>query len=552
MINAIDTAACTGCGTCTKTCPLDVFRLDTRQKEISPCMAACPAGVEIRRNNYLIQQGRVDEAAENFKRANPFPAITGRVCFHPCESRCARVNVDAAVNINGLEQYLGDVSNSRDEAPFVLRHLEKVAIVGSGPAGLSCAYYLASRGYRVTVFEAMPEAGGMLRYGIPAYRLPDDVVLAQVTRLESMGVRFFYNTRIGDHADISLKDLKKRGFKAVLLAPGTTASRKIDIEGAHLSGVFWGLEFLRAIRSGEAQPLNGRVIVIGGGDVAVDAAISARHMGAKEVHMVCLEDAEHMPAYPHNQADAREEGIHIHCGFGPSRILGEGCVTSMECIRCLSVFDAEGHFAPSFDETDTLKLNADAVIFAIGQMTELEGFASAVPVERGRFKADPVTFATPAWGVFAAGDAVTGPASVVQAIAGGREAAESIDRMLIGADIAARRGVKAPEVPEDKLPGKNIPTLPRNERKTLVSDKPFGERKQGLDLEAVFSESLRCMTCGSKSIVTYTDDCMTCFNCELHCPSDAIYVHPFKERFARTLDQIEPAQGEKEMAHGQN
>ena len=552
MINTIDPAACTGCGTCTKTCPLDVFRLDTRQKEISPCMAACPAGVGIRHNNYLIQQGRVDEAVENFKRANPFPAITGRVCFHPCESRCARAKVDAAVNINGLEQYLGDVSNGWEDSPFVLRHLEKVAVVGSGPAGLSCAYYLASRGYRVTVFEAMPEAGGMLRYGIPAYRLPDEVVLAQVKRLEKMGVQFFYNTRIGAHADISMAELKKRGFKAVLLAPGTTASRKIDIEGVHLPGVHWGLEFLRSIRAGEARPLKGCVVVIGGGDVAVDAAISARHLGAEEVHMVCLEDAQHMPAYPHNQADAREEGIQIHCGFGPSRILGVEDVTGMEFIRCRSVTDAEGHFAPSFDESDTLKLEADAIIFAIGQMTELEGFTSTVPVERGRFKADPVTFATPVWGVFAAGDAVTGPASVVQAIAGGREAAESIDRMLIGADMAARRGVKASEVSEDRLPGKNIPQLPRNERRRQISDMPFGERKEGLELEAVFSESLRCMTCGSKSVVTYTDDCMTCFNCELHCPSDAIYVHPFKERFARTLDQIEPSHEEKETAHGQN
>lgn len=549
MINSIDPAACTGCGTCIKTCPLDVFRLSTRQKEISPCMAACPAGVEIRHNNYLIQQGRVDEAMENFRRANPFPAITGRVCFHPCESKCARANVDAAVNINALEQFMGDFSAEQDEAPFVLRHLEKVAVVGAGPAGLSCAYYMASKGYAVTVYEAMPEAGGMLRYGIPAYRLPDQVVLAQVERLERMGVTFFYNTRIGAHADISLSELKKRGYKAIFLAPGTTVSRRVELEGASLPGVFWGLEFLRSIRSGEAPALHGRVIVVGGGDVAVDAALSAVNLGAAEVHMVCLEDAGHMPAYPHNQAAAEEEGIQIHHSFGPTRILGTDRVTGMEFARCLSVMNAEGRFAPTFDNADTLTLDADAVIFAIGQATELEGFSRDVPVERSRFKADPVTFATPVWGIFAAGDAVTGPASVVQAIAGGREAAESMDRMLTGSDMAARRGEKAPVVPEDRLPGKNIPTLPRHERRPGTSAKPFAERKQGLELEAAFSEALRCMTCGSKSVVTYTDDCMTCFNCELHCPSDAIYVHPFKERFVRTLDQIEPAHEGKEMDH---
>ncbi|MBR3879989.1 MAG: FAD-dependent oxidoreductase [Mailhella sp.] len=547
MINSIDSQRCTGCGTCTKTCSLDVFRLDPDQHEISPCMEACPAGVDIRKNNYLIQQGRLAEAAENFRKAHPFPAITGRVCFHPCESKCSRARLDGAVNINAVEQFLGDFDIQNPVPRPVVRHLEKVAIVGSGPAGLSCAYFLAEKGYPVTVFEAMPEAGGMLRYGIPAYRLPDDVVLAQVERLESMGVQFRYNTLIGKDADLSLDDLKKRGFKAVLLAPGTTTSRKVQMEGIDLPGVFWGLEFLRSIRSGAAPAMKGSVLVIGGGDVAVDAAISARKLGAEKVHMICLEDAEHMPAYPHNQADARAEGIEFHCGFGPVSISGAEKVEGMDFKRCLSVLDAEGRFAPVFEENVSLSLKADAVIFAIGQATELDGFADKVQIERGRITADPITFQSSEWGIFAAGDAVTGPASVVKAIAGGREAAESIDRMLIGADIPARRGVKRPVVQEEKLPGvnilpgKEIRPVPRNERTAVVPSEPFGEKTVGLDMEAGFTEALRCMTCGSRAVVAYTDDCMTCFFCELNCPSDAIFVHPFKERFARTLDQIEPA-----------
>lgn len=538
MINSIDSQLCTGCGTCTKTCPLDVFRLDTEQREIAPCMSACPAGVDIRRNNYLIQQGRLAEAAENFRRVHPFPAITGRVCFHPCESKCSRTAVDAAVNINAVEQFLGDFDRHAEVARPVQRHLEKVAVVGAGPAGLSCAWFLAQKGYPVTVFEAMPEAGGMLRYGIPAYRLPDNVVLAQVKRLEDMGVDFRFNTLVGRDADISLNELKRRGFKAIMLAPGTTVSRKLSVEGSMLPGVYWGLEFLRAIRSGEPPSLHGTVLVVGGGDVAVDAAISAKKLGAEHVHMICLEDAEHMPAYPHNQADAREEGITFHCGFGPARIEGLGRVEGMVFMRCLSVNDAEGRFHPVFDEKDTMLLKADAVIFAIGQAAELDGFADSVDTERGRIVTDPLTMASSAWGIFAAGDAATGPASVVQAIAGGREAAESIDRMLIGADMAGRRDRQRPVVAEDKRPGKDIPHVPRNERGKTSPDDPFGEKTIGLDMEAGFTEALRCMTCGSRSMVTYTDDCMTCYNCELHCPSGAIYVHPFKERFARTLDQV--------------
>ena len=251
MINVIDQDKCIGCGTCFKSCSLDVFRLDTDQSKVSPCMAACPAGTDIRGYNALVQQGKLEEAAQKLRQANPFPGITGRISFHPCEKECARNAVDGAVNINAVEQFLGDLDQP-EEQPAV-RHTAKVAVVGSGPAGLSCACFMARMGYPVTVFEAAPRPGGMLRYGIPAYRLPDAVVEAHVARLEALGVSFRCNTRIGKGGDLTLGDLRRRGYKAFLLAPGTSLSRRIAIEGAELPGVLWGVEFLRAVRAAATE-----------------------------------------------------------------------------------------------------------------------------------------------------------------------------------------------------------------------------------------------------------------------------------------------------------
>jgi len=542
MIEYIDQEKCVGCGTCTKTCPLDVFRIDPRQPELAPCMAACPAGIDIRTDHALVQQGKVLEALDNLKKAQPFPAITGRVCFHPCEGACSRKEVDAAVNINGLEQFLGDVDLACDKTvPATRRHISRVAVVGSGPAGLACAYFLADMGYAVSVFEASPEPGGMLRYGIPAYRLPDAVVRAQVAKLEAMGVRFRCNTKVGRGVDLSLDDLLDDGFNAVFLALGTTTSRKLALPGADLSGVYWGLEFLRAVRSGEAPRLRGKVLVVGGGDVAVDAAISAKRLGAAQVAMACLEPEGGLPAYAHNLADAEREGITFHCSLGPARILEkDGRVGGVEFTSCLSVCDASGAFNPTFDEACVLAIEADAVVFAIGQATELDGFAGELDMARGRIIADPVTCATSRWGVFAAGDAVTGPASVVRAIAGGREAAFSIDRMLKGAEIRAGRDRPRPELPKERLPGKDILPQLRNERRLLAPHAApgFAESRAGFDLHEAFAEANRCLTCGSKAYVAYDDDCMTCFSCELRCPSGAINVHPFKERIPRTLEML--------------
>ena len=542
MINTINQELCTGCGTCLKTCGLDVFRLDTNQNTISPCSRECPAGTDMRAYNALMQLGMREEAAQKLKERNPFPAITGRVCPHPCEKKCSRAEVDGAVNINAVEQYLGDLDlDTLPERPAV-RHLAKVAVAGSGPAGLSCAWFLAQMGYPVTVFEAASEPGGMLRWGIPAYRLPTAVIDAQIRQLRSLGVRFVCNTRIGDGCDISLEELGRRGFKAVFLAPGAALSRRAQIPGEEAAGVFHGLEFLRAARTprdasvpaGYGFKPGCSVVVVGGGDVAMDAAITAARMGAGHVELVCLEDEETMPAFPHNIEDARNAGVLINAGWGPVEVtLADGHAKGLKIRKCLSVFDENHKFAPRFDDDTQREIAGDIIIFAIGQTPDFTPFPELKKVTPGRLEVDPVTFNTSIWNVFAAGDAVSGPSSVISAIAGGREGAISIDRLLKGAHLHSDR-TDTRKIPET-LPGKGVLGAPRNERTPVKAD-GFGETRKGLDTVAALDESMRCLTCGAKSKVTYRDDCMTCYFCELRCPSDAIDVFPFKERLPYTIE----------------
>ena len=534
VINTIDTEKCTGCGTCFKTCGLDVFRIDTDQPVLSPCMATCPAGTDIRGYNGLMQMGRIDEAAERLRERNPFPAVTGRVCPHLCEGECSRSKVDGAVNINALEQYLGDRTlHVVPEKPAV-RHVHRIAVVGSGPAGLSCAWYLARAGYPVRVFEAMPAPGGMLRYGIPAYRLPEDVLDAQIEQLRALGVEFQCGTRVGNGCDCSVEDLYALGYKAVFLAPGATKSRKPGVPGEDLPGVLYGVEFLSAVRRNRQGRLSGRAVVIGGGAVAMDAAITARKLGASQVDLYCLESREEMPAFQHDIDDAVNAGVILHPGWGPQAVEGNGRVESIVLHRCLSVFNAEGRFAPVFDDAETLNLEAATVIFAIGQSSDLAPFEGVVDMQRGRITADPETFGTSYWNIFAAGDAVTGPSTVIAAITGGREAAISIDRLMTGGHLHSDRKEKRPLA--EQLPGEGVMLSPRVERKEIASE-GFEEKRLGFDDVDALHESLRCLTCGAKARVNYRDDCMTCFFCELRCPSHAIDVHPFKERLPFTLER---------------
>ncbi|HAR43746.1 MAG TPA: pyridine nucleotide-disulfide oxidoreductase, partial [Bdellovibrionales bacterium] len=362
---------------------------------------------------------------------NPLPAMTGRVCPHTCESRCNRESLDAPVSIRNVERFLGD---------YVLEHAtgakglmkaphkklrDKVAIVGSGPAGLSAAFYLARAGYQVTVFDRLPKAGGMLAYSIPAYRLPKDLVEKQIAALKKMGIQFVLKTPVGKK---ELKDLKKK-FKAVFLATGAWGQRGLKIDKSEL--LVSGMDFLTNIQLGKAPVLGEHVLVIGGGNVAIDVAMSAKRLGARNVTLACLEAREQMPAFPEEIQDALKEGVNLLTSWGPHQILESGGkVSGMELVRCTSVLDQNGSFHPTFDPAQKKSIEASQIILAIGQTTELEFADAALKISRGLITVDDMTMATTSKGVFAGGDVTSGPATVIHAIAAGRRAAVSIDKYL--------------------------------------------------------------------------------------------------------------------------
>ncbi|HAZ12365.1 MAG: hypothetical protein A2X86_03925 [Bdellovibrionales bacterium GWA2_49_15] len=396
------------------------------------CTSACPGNIEIGTYMGQVRDGEIGKAAETLLLNNPIPAMTGRVCPHLCESACNRNGFDESVSIREAERFLGDyiLANAAKFMKAPKKQLaKKVAIIGSGPAGLSAAFYLRKLGYRVTVFDKMPEAGGMLRYCIPGYRLPNEVVAKQIKALEKMGITFELNTDIGKKGK-TLRDLKKK-FTSVFLATGTWRQKTLKLEKSEL--LTSGMDFLVNIEQNKKQPPGDKVLVIGGGNVAVDVAISALRIGAKEVTMACLEDRKTMPAFPEDLEQAVREGIKLMPSFGPHQILeSKGKLTGMEFVRCTKVFDEQGRFNPSFDLTKKEIVKADRIILAIGQAADLDFADKTLKTDRGLIVVDPVTKATNMAGIFAGGDVTSGPTSVIQAIAAGRKAAASIDTFLSG------------------------------------------------------------------------------------------------------------------------
>ncbi|MGD0781104.1 MAG: FAD-dependent oxidoreductase [Dehalococcoidales bacterium] len=550
----IDEAKCTACGECTESCPVNIpnnfdRNLGTRKAIAkyypqatpnvfgilknghSPCKVECPANVNVQGYVQLIKKKEYLKAVNLIRERNPLSAICGRICTHPCEAKCTRNSVDEAVAIRLLKRFASDkememaTSGQLDlpEEKTPPPDAKKVAIIGAGPAGLAAADDLADRGVAVTVYEASSAAGGMLRWGIPEYRLPKKILDYEISLIQRKGVKFVYNTRIGN--DISLDKLRKDN-DAVFISVGTQTSRKLGIEGEDKTGVTYGLEFLRQASRKNKPRLNGKVIVIGGGNVAVDVARTALRLGADNVSMVCLEQPEEMPALPEEVAATLEEGITIKNGWGPRRLLGNGAVSNIELKRCTRVYDENGCFNPVYDDNDRISLEADTIIVAIGQALEKQWTSdSIIAVERGCIKADAVTLETSIKGIFAGGDAVSGPASVIQAVAAGKRAAESIARYLNGEDMRVDRF----EATIRPLPQELLPTSKGKEKIQRAAPgalavakriKNFKEVEGGLKEEAALAEAERCLNCAL---------CSECLQCVTACEQSAI-DHCMKDR----------------------
>jgi formate dehydrogenase beta subunit len=436
-------AQCRFCGACVEVCPTGALLDKDGPEPVAcdtalPCVAHCPAGIDIPRYLAAIAAGHDEEALAVIRARVPFPGILGYSCFHPCEDACRRGEVDKSVAICELKRYVADtVSGHRsDQSIEGSRTGKRVAIVGSGPAGSTAAYYLSRLGHSIDMYDRESKPGGMLRYGIPDYRLPVDVLDRDFDILKTLGVTFHMNHEFGGGNWIG--ELKSQGFDAILVAIGVSASKSLSIENADLDEIYPALEFLKSAKVSQSPRLEGQVVVIGGGNVAIDAAMTAGRLGADSVHLVCLESREEMPAHEWEIVQAEEEGIEIHPSWGPARFLStDGRLSGIELQKCVSVFDNRGRFAPQYDAGETKIIPAEAVIVAIGQQADLERVLAGADLPTGPGGTirvgDDMTFGGE--GVFAAGDITRGPSSVVDAIADGRRVAEAIDRHLGGTGL---------------------------------------------------------------------------------------------------------------------
>ncbi len=489
-----------------------------------PCQTACPLHMEIREYVDLIAQGRVMEALQVIREDNPFPSICAYVCTHPCEDACRRSQVDKPIAIRALKRFAVEFGGDRMIRPEAeTTHKERIAIVGSGPAGLSAACYLRKLGYPVTIFEAYSELGGMLRVGIPKYRLPREVLDTEVQRLIQMGVEIRTNTRV-----VSLDLLFDMGYKAVFITVGADQIRRLGIEGEDKLGVVDAITFLREVNLGLRPSIGERVAVVGGGNVAVDAARTALRLDAKEINLVCLESRQEMPAFESDIQAAVDEGIILNCSWGPRVIVGDDKVTGIEFIRCTSVFDAEGRFNPSFDESVKISFTAETVIIGIGQVPQIpEDFR--LRIGRGStIRVDPITLTTNREGVFAGGDAVTGPATVVQALATGRQAAFRIDEYLQHRYPLVGRDERE-ALTGDLLP-KTIELIRKLNRfePPVLSPQARAEEFEPVELvydwESAINEARRCLRCGTGAELLFQDKCATCLTCLRLCPYHVPYL----------------------------
>ena len=582
----VDKDKCVACGECVENCPVNALQLGQKlctitplpekKRELphdtqwgpdkwnpdyrinrkvvvetgtSPCKAECPAHIGIQGYIKLASQGRYTEALELIKHENPFPAVCGRICPRACESACTRGDVDDPIAIDDIKKFIAEKDlNAATRFIPEKRHEygKKIAVIGAGPAGLSCAYYLAIDGYRVTVFEKQKALGGMLTLGIPSFRLEKDVVNAEIDIIKEMGVEFKTGVEVGK--DVSLNDLRSQGVEAFYLAVGAQAGRKLGIEGEDAAGVITGVDLLRNVNLGEDTQLHGQVIVIGGGNVAIDVARTAVRVGAEVVDMFCLESREEMPALEEEIEEASAEDIGISNSWGPKRIITEnGRVIGIELKKCVCVFDENGKFNPTYDENDTRHVDADYVLTSIGQAMDWGNLVADSRIElnpNGTIKADPVTFQTGEPDVFAGGDALTGPKFAIDAIALGKEGAISIHRFVHPGQSLILGRTKRDYRPLDKenLDLEGYDRLPR-QRPLHVDGKKsketFRDLRGTFTEEQIRKETERCLGCGATLVDEFM--CVGCGSCTTKCKFEAISLVKKYDAEGLVLTEIRPA-----------
>ena len=588
FVAQIDEEKCVACGQCVETCPGNALKLgqklcskeplpaepaykkitesawseadwnmdyredreDTVSTGTAPCKTACPAHIAVQGYLRLAAQGKYREALAMIKKENPFPAICGRVCNRRCEEACTRGDVDEAVAIDEVKRFIADQdlkADTRYIPPMInqtgLPYPEKIAIIGAGPAGLSCAFYLAQKGYSPVVFDKAARPGGMMMNGIPAFRLEKDVVQAEIDILTEMGVQFRCGVEVGK--DVTIQQLREEGYKGFYVAIGAQGCRAINVPGEDAEGVLAGVEFLKKINLGQDVQLQGRTVVIGGGNVAVDVARTAVRTGSDAVSMYCLESRDIMPAAVDEVEEAEQEGIAVCCGWGPKEIVTDnGKVKAIVFKKCVSVFDENGKFAPKYDENDLQTVECANVLLSIGQSIQWGDLLKGTAVEfnpNGTVKADPVTYQTAESDIFVGGDIYTGPKFAIDAIAAGKEGAISLHRwvhegqtLTLGRD---RRIYRQLDKENALIPVAGFDNTPRQKPGyNAAKAKTFGDSRVTFTEEQIRKETSRCLGCGATKVDPYM--CVGCGVCTTRCAFDAIRLEKQYDAFGTAFEKL--------------
>ena len=583
----VNVANCVACGKCVEYCPVNAIKLGTKlphkiepkinfQKNLTshtsaaavvnpdyrftrsdvieetgtaPCKTWCPAHIGVQGYIKKAANGQYREALELIKHENPFPAVCGRVCYHPCELHCTRGSIDSAVAIDDIKKFVAE-QELKSESRFIPEKIhnysdKKIAIIGGGPAGLSCAYYLALYGYDITVFEKEDKVGGMLTFGIPGFRLQKDVVDAEIDVIKQLGVKFKTGCEVGK--DITIQELKNQGYKGFFVAIGAQNSRKLGLENEDNEDIVGGIDFLRDANLGKGKELHGNVIVVGGGNVAMDVARTALRQGAEKVDLYCLEQRNQMPSSEDEIKEAEEEGIVIHNGFGPKKVILDGQkLKGLEFKKCLSVFDDNHRFNPTYDENDTILAEGTAVLLAIGQAFNYGKLFEGTKVKlspRNLVIGDPFTLQTNDPDIFVGGDCFHGARFAIDAIATGKKAAISLHRYVqpgqlldAGRNLRDFKQIDIDNINKDEIGFDNTPRqIPAV---GPVDTKSYKDNRGFLTEEQIRKEASRCLSCG-KAVVD-PNLCVGCGQCVIKCKFDAAHLVKKTEIYGSDFSSILP------------